>query len=82
MQLLNRPNTNSFLTQAFNLSIIHISNNARGQKISAPLAHISARLQREGGLMHYSGRARLDCSPCSRLLEATIISPGHRSLVC
>lgn len=52
------PNTNSFLTQAFNLSIIHISNNARGQKPVIP-SPIYLPSYREGDTLFSACQARL-----------------------
>lgn len=44
-QLLNGAAANSFLTQTFNLFIIHVSNSARGQKLvaSSPFSLPSCR---------------------------------------
>ncbi len=58
VQLLNRPHANSFLTQAFNLSIIHIFNNAMGQKSVLPLP-IYLPSYREADALFRACQARL-----------------------
>lgn len=70
--------TNSFFTQAFNPYIIHISNNARGQKSVLPLPIYVPSCRESDALFrvcHAEG-----CSPCSGLLEATTILLGQCSL--